>query len=299
MTEVTVNAPESAPVGTPIEERISNPIDTGKGDEANLRAATEALRKQRQKDWESGVGGDDVFAEQNAPLQELKYRPGHGEKSLRAVTKDVSDLHRMERSDARFAVEVLGGDPELVRQRAQDPAFGEAMGLSPGDAERWSRTGEFPAKKPLLAAPHGAREPIPDNLAINKLPDREALNVRQATSEMKAGREFEAAELTRQELARQEAEALALEQQAAVERVEPQPQPQPAEQAQQPRPDPLAAERQRLAFEAQALAALRQSSVEETRAIAMGEQILQGIPKSAIRRCVKIPTNATPPDTPR
>jgi hypothetical protein len=83
-------------VGTPIEERISNPIDTGKGDEANLRAATEELRKRREKDWESGAISDDAFAEQRAPVLERRYDKGHGAKKLLEATKDLTDAHREE-----------------------------------------------------------------------------------------------------------------------------------------------------------------------------------------------------------
>jgi hypothetical protein len=50
-----------------VRSRIARPIEGGT-DEENVREATRQMRE-----WEQGVGGDDPFAEQRAPVVERKY----------------------------------------------------------------------------------------------------------------------------------------------------------------------------------------------------------------------------------
>jgi hypothetical protein len=67
----TSSAPPASDDAPDVFRHIDNPI-TGSGDEQIVRAAMAEGRK-REREWEQGVGGDDPFAEQRAPVVERKY----------------------------------------------------------------------------------------------------------------------------------------------------------------------------------------------------------------------------------
>jgi hypothetical protein len=253
-------------VGTPLEDRIADSI-SGDSDEAKIRASVDALNEKRRKDWESGVGPD-IFEEQNAPVLERKYDGrDKSAKSLREATKDLSDQHRLEKPDAKMALEYFGGKADEVLERAKSQEFAEAYGLTPDEARIWNRTGELPPHRVGLATDKGIREKLRDDQPITDRPAHEALNVRQATREQKAFREFEAAELARQALADQEAINLGLQQQSTGQTTVEQSAPVAAtEQTQQP--DPVAQERAQLAVAQQYYAIATRATEDEQKAAA-------------------------------
>jgi hypothetical protein len=275
--------PPSEPVGTPIEDRITNPIEGG-SDEERVRESVRALNEKRQRERESSAVSD-AFAEQNPDITALHYEGRHHKtKSLKEVSDDVTAYHRMQKPDARLAIERFGGDPEQVAKVARDPAFGEAYGLTPQEAAEWARSGQMPPTKiGVFDEKRGLRDRIADHENIYDRPRDELFkNAHAATKQQGNFREALTAELTRQELALQEAEALALNQQQQQTAPAEQATPQPTEQAaptQQPQADPLAAERQRLAFEAQLHAAQRQVSYDELKAQTTAEEIVRAYPE--------------------
>ena len=260
-----------------VRSRIDRPIEGGT-DEANVREATRQMRE-----WESGVGGDDPFAEQRAPVVERAYPRGAGERSLRQASTEVSLAKTLERPDVQFAKAAQGLTDAQVLTAAKDPEWIKAnTGWTRQEVDHFVRTGETPAV-PVIPydEQRGFMERLRDHEPVLGRPAHEGLSLKEATRQSANAREF--VELTRQELAKQEAEALALQSsqqqakpQEATKPVAEQPPQQPPPQ---PRLDPLAAERQRLAFEIQAHAALRQTSVDEIRAMASAEQIVAAFPE--------------------
>jgi hypothetical protein len=266
-----------------VHRGVDNPIEGG-SDEERVRASVRELNKQRE--WESGIGGDDPFAEQRAPVLERKYDGrDRSSKSLRETTSDISNAHRMEKVDTHLAVHHFGGDPEAVLERVKDPAFIRQMQptWTRAEAEHFARTGEQPPMPIGVADEHrGIANPLRDHEPILGRPAHEALNLREATRQTGNYRELLAFEMSRQQMADMEAANLAIEQQQAKPQEAAKPvaeqAPQPAPQ-QPPRTDLLQAERQRLTWEAQAHAALRQSSVQELQAVASAEQIVAAFPE--------------------
>jgi hypothetical protein len=248
-------------VGTPIEDRISNPIE-GESVEARVRASVDALNEKRQREWESGQGSDDLgtveeptIARQKAPLVEVRLQRGYkpaatAYSGLKEVTASVSDAHMLQKPWAQSMMRD-GYSAEQVLTLAKDAEFLRRVApeTTPGDREYFARTGDEPARKPTLhtaRAGGGVREPLRDDVPILEMPKHNELNLREATREKIAGKEHEAAELSRQELARQEAEYLALQQQLApVAQAQAQPVAAATEQPQ--RPDPVEVERAQLA----------------------------------------------------
>jgi hypothetical protein len=254
-----------------LSKHIPDAIEGGT-DEERVRASVAALNKQREREWEQGIGPD-VFEEQRRPTQELKYGRGHGSKTLKEATDDITAYHRMQKPDVRLALERFGGDPETVAKLARDPEFARAYGLTPQQADEWARTGELPPfPVGVIDEKRGLRDRIADHENIyEREPDELFKNPRDATRQQGNFREALAGELTRQELARQEAEALALQQAGPAvgqtptgEAAAAAPVEQPAEQ---PKVDPVAIQIEKLNAERQAYHDLhRLSAVEQDRA---------------------------------
>jgi hypothetical protein len=259
-----------------VRSRIDRPIER-ETDEENVREATRQMRE-----WEQGVGGDDPFAEQRAPVLERKYDGrDKSSRTLRQASTEVSLAKTLERPDVQFAKATQGLTDQQVLAAAKDPEWIKAnTGWTRQEADEFVRTGQTPAV-PIVPFDErrGFMDQLRDHEPVLGRPAHEAMTLKEATRQSKNAREV--VELTRQELAKQEAEALALQQQQAKpqEAAQPAPQAQPTPAPQQPPPDPLAAEKQRLAFEAQALTALKQASVEEMRAMASAEQIVAVFPE--------------------
>jgi hypothetical protein len=269
----TSSAPPPSDDAPDVFRHIDNPI-TGSGDEQLVRAAMAEGRK-REREWEQGVGGDDSFAEQRAPVVERKYDGrDKSSRTLRQASMEVSLAKTLERPDVLTDQQVLAA--------AKDPAWIKAnTGWRRQDADEFVRTGQTPAV-PIVPFDErrGFMEELRDHEPVLGRPAHESLTLKEATRQSKNAREV--VELTRQELARQEAEALALQSQQQAKAAEPAKEPaqvQAPQPAPQPRPDPLQAERQRLAFEAQTLAALKQSSIEEMHAMTAAEQIIAAFPE--------------------
>lgn len=272
----TSSAPPPSDDAPDVFRHIDNPI-TGSGDEQIVREAT----RQREREWEQGVGGPDPFAEQRAPVVERRYdgRDKSG-RTLRQASTEVSLAKTLERPDVQFAKAAQGLTDEQVLAAAKDPAWIKAnTGWTRQEADEFVRTGQTPAV-PIVPFDErrGFMEQLRDHEPVLGRPANEAMNLKEATRQSKNAREV--VELTRQELARQEAEALAL--QSSQQQAKPAEAAQPAQQAPQPapqQPDPLARERQRLAFEAGAHAELRQASSDELLAMTTAEQIIAAFPE--------------------
>jgi hypothetical protein len=258
--------------------RVDNPI-AGATDEERVRNSVSELRKQRERD-----GGEIADIGKRDIVQVHYDGREHENKTLRQVTRDYSDWQRMQKADARAAVEIFGGNPEEVIERARDPNFIRQIdpSLTPAEAQHFARTGEMPPM-PIGVADErrGLAERLRDSEPVLGRPAHEALNLRETTRQTGNFRELLAAEMSRQQMADAEAVNLALEQQQAKPTEAPQQSVQQAQRAPAPQqqPDPLARERQRLAFEAQAHAALRQSSIEEINAMSAAEQIIAAFPE--------------------
>ena len=263
--------PPSSDAAPDVFKHIDRRIEGGT-DEQNVREATRQQR-EREREWESGVGGDDPFAEQRAPVVERKYDGrDKSSRTLRQASTEVSLAKTLERPDVQFAKATQGLTDQQVLAAAKDPAWIKAnTGWTRQEADEFVRTGQTPAV-PIVPFDErrGFMEQLRDHEPVLGRPAHEAMNLKEATRQSKNAREV--VELTRQELAKQEAEALALQQDQAKPQEAAQPAPQP-------RPDPLQAERQRLAFEAQTLAALKQSSIEEMHAMTAAEQIIAAFPE--------------------
>lgn len=275
-TDTFAPPPSSADTPEVLSKYVSDPIDTGKGDEANLRAATEELRKRRERDWESGAISDDAFAEQHPVLERRYDGREHGAKSLGEATRDLSDAHFDERFETQWAAARTGLDPAQLRELAKDPNWVRQQRPDWNEAEisEYVKSGAMPPDKIGLVADYwgkdGAgkvlREPLKDSDTILGRPEHEALTPRDAAREVKAFREAAAAQQQAllEQLTQQEQAAQA-EQQAAAEQQQPAQQPQ---QPQQQQPDPTAAERQQLAAAAQYYAIAARATEGERHAAA-------------------------------
>jgi hypothetical protein len=298
--QATANEPAVPPPTdiTPIEERVDRPIDLG-NDEANLREATR--EQQREREWEQGLHGagppdmgseeEPTIARQKAGIVERKIQADYqsartANTGLREVTQALSDQHWLERPEATYAREAFGMTPEQQLSARESEELRKQVQYTPEEWAEYQRSGQLKAEKPFLVNERGVREPIKDHERIlQDATTRDVFrNARDATREMRLGREVNEA-VTRQQQAEMEAAALGLQQQApAAEAAQPAqpaspPQPAPAASQPQPRPDPLAAERQRLAFQARVQAELERSSVDEMRAMAQADQIIQAFPE--------------------
>ena len=100
----TSSAPPPSDAAPDVFRHIDNPI-TGSGDEQIVREAT----RQREREWEQGVGGPDPFAEQRAPVVERKYDGrDKSSRTLRQASTEVSLAKTLERPDVQFAKATQG-----------------------------------------------------------------------------------------------------------------------------------------------------------------------------------------------
>jgi hypothetical protein len=121
-------------VGVPIEQRIDRPIDLG-SDEENIREATRQMR-EREREWEQGVGSDDPFSEQRSPVIEVKYDGRDSSaKTLRQATKDVSDRHLLEKPEAQFAMQTFGMSEADALGIARNKDYLRSLGYSEQEAD--------------------------------------------------------------------------------------------------------------------------------------------------------------------
>jgi hypothetical protein len=170
-----------------ITRRIDGPIITGGTDEENIRQAT--------REWEQGAGGHDPFIEQRNEVIERRYDGReHGTKTLQEATRDISNAHFDEHADTRLAAQIGKTTPSVMREVIKNPD--EVRNLRPDWSEaeihHYTRTGEEPAHKMGLVDHKGALvEPLRDG-AGGVRPDQ-ALNPREATEQLRAFREADAA----------------------------------------------------------------------------------------------------------
>jgi hypothetical protein len=251
MTDTHTNdaAPSSSElVAPPVEERISNPIHTGQGDEANIRASVGELRKRRER------GEGVVFDEPgDRPIIERQYDNRiHGDKKLQETAKDLSDAHAEELPAVQWAAACHGVDPSQVRPLLKDPDWvaGYRPDWTPAEVGHYVRTGEAPPDKiGAFNEKRGLREPLADHESILGRPISDALNVRDAGREVSNFRKAAAAhqaQLLAELTAQEQQQTPAAPDQAVTGQAEPAQQEPPA---QQPQADPLQAERLQLQLE--------------------------------------------------
>jgi hypothetical protein len=236
-------------------DRIDAPIK-GSGDEDTIRESVKALNEKRQRDWEQGAISDDAFAEQNAPVLERKYPKGHGAKSLKQASEDLSDAHRDEKPEAVWAAARHGVEPAQMRQYSKDPEWVAKMrpDWNAAEVSEYVRTGAMPPTKIGLVTDKGLRIPLRDDQPAFELPANSALNLRDAAREVRQFRiaAAEAQEALLAELTAQSEQPEQGEQQTAVEQQStPQPTTQQTQAEPQQQPDPVEVERVQLAQAAQ------------------------------------------------
>jgi hypothetical protein len=263
--------PPKEPVGVPIEQRIDRPIDLG-SDEENIREATRQMR-EREREWESGVGPD-VFEAQRAPILERKYDGrDHEPKSLKQATKDLSDRHWVERPETEI-LRSQGWTDEQIRGLGKNEEWLiKQVGYTPQEAAEYARRGEAPPIKisPVrddgkLVKPLHDDEPITLDDAFKSRSElkRSVKNFRQATAEAQAR--------LLAELSAQDQQQVASDQQTAVEQA----QPAASESAQptpQQQPDPATLERMKLQAERAHYNEARRFSAVETQAASQIEAL--------------------------
>jgi hypothetical protein len=231
MTDIAANTANEPTPPPPVDSDAPDVISrgvpdaiSGGSDDERIKESVKALNAQRQREWEQGLHGDDLgtleeptIARQKLPLWERKYPAGVDEpKTLREAAHEVSQARRLERPDAEIA-RSLGAPDQDILARAKDPDFVRQImpHWTPGEVNHFVKTGESPPDKiGVFDERKGLREPIRDHERIFDLKTDEVFrNPRDATRQQ--GNWREVAELTRQEMAKQEAEALAIAQQQA------------------------------------------------------------------------------------
>src|SRR6266478_3270066 len=169
----------SAPPPPPAE---NDPIDVvsrgvpdaieGGSDEERIRASVSELKKQRERDWESGAISDDAFAGQNAPILERRYDGRDTEaKSLKTATTDLSNQHWIERPETEILRSQGWSDEQILKLGKNEDWLIGQIGYTPQEAAEYARRGEVPPLKvtavrddgrvvrPLPAAQHSLNAP--------------------------------------------------------------------------------------------------------------------------------------------
>jgi hypothetical protein len=283
MTEVQENiAPTNDVPPSVIERHISNPIDSS--DYAELRreageeirnpqadAASAALKEKRQRDWESGVGGDDPFAEQDRTVIPREFDGRFkGPVSLREATRALSDAKHDERADVQRAAAAFNVSPAQIREYGKDPKWVAETypHWTPAQVGHYVRTGEMPPFKIGTVDNFGnLHAPLED---LQPIPLDKSGNLREVT---KASRNF------RQQLFQEQqrlAEELGAQQGQEAEQAPPAPQAQPAPQPQpqaQRQIDPVQQVQAQLQAEHRAVAEYRRLSAAEVNLVGAINQL--------------------------
>jgi hypothetical protein len=289
--------PRSAP--DVVHRHIPEPISTGRGDEENIRESVRVLNEKRERQWESGAGGDDPFAEQHAPVIERHYdRRDKSTKTLKQATTDLSNRHFEELPDVQQNAAWAGAEPAQLRQLGKDPDWvaQRRPDWTPAEVSEYVRTGAMPPDKigvvddrgrlaPALQDKSGSVLDVPRNQLFKNVREgtRAQANFRQADADFRAEQAQEQARLLAELQQGQQPD-----QPAQAQPVQEAAQPQPAQQPQpQPQPrqvDPVERQRRALQWEHQAVSDIRKLSVAEMHTITEWNRLqaqMQTIPEFA------------------
>src|SRR5258708_11709204 len=123
-----------------VTRQIEAPIK-GSSDDELVRESVRALNRQRE------LGGDDPFAEQNAPVLERRYDGRDtGTKSLKQATKDLSDQHWIERPETEI-LRSQGWSDDQILALVKNENWLQSLGYTPQEAADYARRGEIPPMK--------------------------------------------------------------------------------------------------------------------------------------------------------
>jgi hypothetical protein len=278
LTPFEASAPPPVPsasdlIGVPLESRVDRPIE-GNSDEERVRESVRVLNEQREKDWQSGAISDDEFAAQREPVQEIGWTDKEQHTKREADTA-LSNYHRERQPDVQSFMAMTGATAEQALTLAKDPDWVQQQtGWTRAESEEYARSGRMPPMPIGVVDPKkGLRDRIADHENIYDRPRDEFFkNPKDATRQQSNFRD--AVELSRQELARQEAEALQLLEQQPTGQVAPeqaaQSQQPSAAATEQPQPqaDPVAQERAKLAAAQQCYEIAAAATEEEQKASA-------------------------------
>jgi hypothetical protein len=241
---------------------VESPI-TGPTDQDAVRASVSELNRKREQEG--------TLAVDDGPIERRYHANDESPKTLRQVTRDISDVHRDESDEIRFASETFGVPAAQLRETTKDPDWvaQQRPDWNPAQVSEYVRTGAMPPEPVGVATNAGKIHTKIDDMSPligDRAGAQQTGTLREVTRAVTNFREA-AALHQQQELAELQAQysqqqAALVEQQAqpAQQATQPTPQPQPQQ------PDPVQIERQRLEMGRRIAAELKQLSIGEAKA---------------------------------